>query len=119
MKLNRALWIFAALLAFTLPAVAQDAPSAPPPVQPDSPACPDSTAAFPDEEASPIVPTIGGGGSCSGLSSCYCFCRYNHRCDLDPSECDPLSQCLNDCDAQYPGCPYPGGDYPSSITECL
>jgi hypothetical protein len=98
-------------------------------------------------EAPPVVPMIGGstcsaflpdgspnpdwpdcnstdggslpGPSCDGYGMCYCFCRYYNRCDLDPNQCDPLAQCLNDCDAEYPGCPYPGGTYPSSIGECL
>jgi hypothetical protein len=115
----------------------------------DSPACPGSAPALPGVDAPPVVPMIGDGGrtcsaflpdgspnpdwpdcnssdggslpgpSCDGIGMCYCFCRYYHRCDQDPNECDPLAQCLNDCDAEYPGCPYPGGTYPSSIGECL
>lgn len=119
MNLNRTILIVAALFALALPAMAQDAPSAPPAPQLEAPTCPDSTPSLPGVEAPAVVPTIGGGGSCSGLSTCYCFCRFYHRCDLDPAECNPLAQCLNDCDAQYPGCPYPGGTYPSSIGECL
>lgn len=147
MNLNRTILIVAALLALALPAMAQDAPSAPPAPQPESPACLGSSPALSGVEAPPIVPMIGGstchaflpdgspnpdwpecnssdggsipGPSCDGIGTCYCFCRYYHRCDLDPAECDPLAQCLNDCDAQYPGCPYPGGTYPSSIGECL
>lgn len=127
MNSSRTLLLVVTLLALTLPAMAQDAPSVPPVQLLASPACPGSAPTMPGVdtggeagvESPPIVPTIGGGGSCSGLSTCYCFCRFYHRCDLDPAECDPLAQCLNDCDAQYPGCPYPGGGYPSSIGECL
>lgn len=118
MRLNCTILIVAALCALALPAVAQDTPAASPTLQAESPACPDSTPTL-GVEVPPVLPTIGGGGSCSGIESCYCFCRYYHRCDQDPAECDPLAQCLNDCDAQYPSCPYPGGTYPESIIECL
>jgi hypothetical protein len=63
-------------------------------------------------------PTIPG-PSCGGYSTCYCFCRANNRCDLNPSLCNALTQCLNNCDSQYPGCPYPGGGFPSSPAACL
>ena len=56
--------------------------------------------------------------SCSGIGICYCVCRYHHRCDQNPSECNPLSQCLYSCDAQYPNCPYPGGGYPPNLLAC-
>lgn len=119
MRLNFTILIVAALFALALPAMAQDAPVESPTLEPLALNCPDSTPAL-GVEAPPVLPTIGGGGgTCPGHESCYCFCRFYHRCDQDPAECDPLAQCLNDCDAQYPGCPYPGGTYPSSIIECL
>ena len=145
--MNRVTLIVVALFAVALPTVAQDAPSAAPILQLESPNCLSPTQAVPDLDAPPIVETIGGSTchaflpdgspnpdwpecnsgtgptipspSCSGYSTCYCFCRYNHRCDQDPAECTPLANCLNSCDAQYPGCPYPGGGYPSSPAECL
>jgi hypothetical protein len=56
---------------------------------------------------------------CAGYDTCYCLCRWRNRCDQNPAECDDLSECLNDCDAQYPGCPYPGGGYPDNPGECF
>jgi hypothetical protein len=56
---------------------------------------------------------------CSGYDTCYCLCRWNNRCDQNPSECDPLADCLNGCDAQYPGCPTPGGGFPNSPADCF
>jgi hypothetical protein len=146
MKSDRLLLI-AALLLLALPAAAQ-IDSVAPSVSP--PACPAAVVpapGLPVLDVPPIVPVIGGrtcgaflpdgspnpdwpdcnggsggtlGQSCEGLATCYCFCRFYHRCDLDAAECNPLAQCLNSCDADYPGCPYPeGGGFPSSITECL
>ncbi|HKE14181.1 MAG TPA: hypothetical protein VKB80_04940 [Kofleriaceae bacterium] len=80
----------------------------------------DSAAAIDDEAISEQQEEIGGGGGiCGGLAGCYCFCRLNHRCDQTPSQCGPLSQCLDGCDDSHPGCPYPGGDYPDSPADCL
>lgn len=147
MKSDRLLLIVA-LLLLALPAAAQIDSAAPSVSPPACPAAVVPAPGLPELGVPPIVPVIGGrtcgaflpdgspnpawpdcnsgsggtlpGPSCGGLASCYCFCRYYHRCDLDPAQCSPLSQCLNGCDADYPGCPYPGGGgFPSSITECL
>jgi hypothetical protein len=146
MKPDRLLLI-AALLLLALPAVAQIdsvAPSVSPPacpaavvpasglpelgVPPIVPAEGGRTcgAFLPDGSPNPAWPDCNGGGSgippgpnCADHASCYCFCRFDHRCDLDAAQCDPLAQCLNSCDANYPGCPYPGFGFPSSINECL
>jgi hypothetical protein len=147
MKSDRLLLI-AALLLLALPAAAQIgsvAPSVSPPACPaavvPAPGLPElgvppillfeggrTCGAFlPDGSPNPDWPDCNGGSggtlpgqNCAGLASCYCFCRFDHRCDLDGAQCNPLSQCLNSCDANYPGCPYPGGGgFPSSINECL
>jgi hypothetical protein len=55
---------------------------------------------------------------CNGYGTCYCVCRWSHRCDLNPAQCNPLSDCLNNCDAQYPSCPYPGGEIPPTLASC-
>lgn len=138
----------AALLLLALPAAAQIdsvAPSVSPPacpaavvpapglpeldVPPIVPAFGERTcgAFLPDGSPNPAWPDCNGGSgptipgpSCADLATCYCVCRSDHRCDLDAAECNPLSQCLNGCDADYPGCPYPeGGGFPSSIHECF
>jgi len=79
----------------------------------------------------PTVPVIGGGEgqdgptipppTCSGFATCYCLCRYAHRCDQNPGECAPLADCLDSCDAAYPPhCPYPeGGGIPKHPRDCL
>lgn len=147
MKSDRLLLI-AALLLLALPAAAQIdwvAPSVSPPA---CPAAVVPALGLPELGVRPIVPAEGGrtcsaflpdgspnpawpdcnsgsgptlpGQNCADKASCYCFCRFDHRCDLDAAQCDPLAQCLNSCDASYPGCPYPeGGGFPSSINECL
>ena len=148
MKSNRNILLAAALFVLALPAVAQDGSTAPVAPQLEPPACSGFTPTLPALGTPEVIPVLGGtracsafladgspnpdwpdcnstdggsvgGSSCDGIGTCYCVCRYNHRCDLDASECDPLTQCLNDCDAQYPGCPYPGGGYPSSLAECF
>jgi hypothetical protein len=80
---------------------------------------------LPDGGFNPAWPECSGGTgptipppSCSGYASCYCVCRYYHRCDQNSAECGPLGDCLYDCDAQYPNCPYPGGDYPPNLLSC-
>lgn len=55
---------------------------------------------------------------CNGYGTCYCVCRWFNRCDLNPAKCDSLSDCLNNCDAQYPSCPYPGGEIPPTLSAC-
>jgi hypothetical protein len=80
---------------------------------------------LPDGSPNPAWPEcLGTNGptipspTCSGYASCYCRCRYFHRCDQNPAECGPLDSCLYDCDAQYPTCPYPGGEYPPNLLSC-
>lgn len=67
------------------------------------------------ENLDPTIPPP----SCSGYSTCYCLCRWFNRCDQNPAECDDLADCLDDCDAEHPGCPTPGGGFPSSPGECF
>lgn len=75
-------------------------------------------------QPNPAWPACLSGGpsipppSCTGISTCYCVCRWNHRCDTTPSQCSPLSQCLNGCDQQYPNCPAPGGGFPPTLASC-
>jgi hypothetical protein len=49
-------------------------------------------------------PTLPPGG-CGGHDGCYWWCRQIYQC-VGPywDECDDLSDCLDDCDADYPGC---------------
>lgn len=140
MKSDRLLLI-AALLLLALPAAAQ-IDSVAPSVSP--PACPAAVVpapGLPELDVPPIVPVFGRtcgaedpdwpdcnggsggtipGPSCDGHYTCYCICRFYHRCDLDEAQCNPLSECLDSCDADFQGCPYPGGGgFPSSINECL
>ena len=147
MKSDR-LFLIAALFLLALPAAAQIDSVAPSVSPPACPAAVVPAPGLPELDVPPIVPVFGGrtcgaflpdgspnpdwpdcnsgsggtlgGPSCGDLATCYCFCRFYHRCDLDAAECNPLAQCLNSCDADYPGCPYPeGGGFPSSINECL
>lgn len=61
-----------------------------------------------------------GGGSCASHDQCYCFCRVDHPCFLNPSQCGPLGACLTSCDHQYPGsCPDNGPQFPRTRFECL
>ena len=90
-----------------------------------------AAAGEPNRVTVPVIPVIDWGGSndgptippptCNGFATCYCFCSYFHRCDQDLGECDPLTDCLNSCDAAYPShCPYPeGGGVPESPRDCL
>lgn len=147
MKPDRSLLIVA-LLLLTLPAAAQTDSVAPSVSSPACPAAVVPAPGLPELDVAPILLIEGGrncgaflpdgspnpdwpdcnsgsggtlpGQNCADLASCYCFCRYYHRCDLDAAQCNPLAQCLNGCDANYPGCPYPGGGgFPSSPSECL
>lgn len=45
----------------------------------------------------------GGGGSCPAKDNCYWLCRFRFKC-TSPSTCNQLSQCLNQCDAEFPTC---------------
>jgi len=57
---------------------------------------------------------------CDGKGVCYCFCRLEHPCWKDSSQCSALSQCLTSCDYQYPSyCPAPGSSYPNTAADCL
>jgi len=55
-------------------------------------------------ENTEVQPQIGGGGSCPAHDNCYWLCRRIHNCGQDPNQCDPLSDCLNACDAEFPTC---------------
>ena len=69
---------------------------------------------------SDVQQDIGGGGDCSGKAFCYCACRVNHPCATNPSQCGPLGQCLNSCDASYPPqCPGGGNPNPRTLADCL
>jgi hypothetical protein len=46
----------------------------------------------------------GGGGSCPAKDNCYSLCRFIHNCGADSSQCTPLGQCLDSCDAEFPTC---------------
>ncbi len=106
---------------------------------------PTSDEVFADDDAS--VSYIGGGGcsifspdypdceedddwpgieqpGCTEYAACYCVCRAVHQCWNDSSQCGPLGQCLNQCDANQPSevasCPYPSQPaQPTSILQCL
>lgn len=64
-------------------------------------------------------PTLPG-PDCNGKGLCYCFCRVDHPCGQDPSQCSPLASCLSQCDAQYPSyCTATGPSNPTSYSQCL
>jgi hypothetical protein len=46
----------------------------------------------------------GGGGSCPAKDNCYWLCRFQHPCSTTPSQCGPLADCLDRCDAEFPSC---------------
>jgi len=48
-----------------------------------------------------LVPV--GGGSCPAKDNCYWLCRFRFHC-TSASTCNQLSQCLNQCDAEFPTC---------------
>lgn len=50
--------------------------------------------------------------NCTGWTLCYRVCGRRFPCDwTNPTVCDRLADCLDDCDASFPGaassCPYP------------
>jgi hypothetical protein len=44
-----------------------------------------------------------GVSSCPGWEGCYKFCRLRFKCTTQAG-CDALSRCLDQCDADFPGC---------------
>jgi len=46
----------------------------------------------------------GGGGGCPAKDNCYSLCRFVHNCAADSSQCAPLAECLDSCDAEFPSC---------------
>lgn len=76
-----------------------------------------------EDQVDVVEQDIGGGGAppgCADKSFCYCQCRVQHQCFLNPSECGPLGSCLTACDHQYPvACPDNGPQFPRRIQDCF
>jgi hypothetical protein len=41
---------------------------------------------------------------CASYPACYSTCRTVHPCNTTPSQCNPLADCLDNCDSEFPLC---------------